>query len=79
MKYCLIIIAIIFATQDSYSQQQAKIDWGPEYKKDGGMFTWNRLIGNDDKYFYVLSKPSKDPEIYKYNTSGELVFPGGEE
>ena len=72
MRY-LIPIFLLFISNSVFSQQSASINWGPEYKKDGGMFSFTRLIGNDDKYFYVLSKPTKDPAIYKYNYKGEMV------
>lgn len=72
MRYCLILIALLLAGLPIYAQQQAHIDWGPEYKKSNRR-TWYHLIGSDDKHFYVLNNSSKESEIYKYDYKGTLV------
>lgn len=60
---------IILAAQD------VKITWGPEYKKDGGMFTLLRYGGHTDKAYYVVEQSTKNTHLvfydFKHNLLGE--------
>lgn len=55
--------------------QEVKIEWGPEYKKDGGMFTFLRYGGHTDKAYYVVEQSMKNTKLFffdfKHNALGE--------
>ncbi len=55
--------------------QDVKIQWGPEYKKDGGMMSFLRYGGHTDKAYYVVEQSMKNTKLYffdfKHNALGE--------
>jgi hypothetical protein len=55
--------------------QDVKITWGPDYKKDGGMFTLLRYGGHTDKAYYVVEQSMKNTKMFffdfKHNALGE--------
>ncbi|HNY55606.1 MAG TPA: hypothetical protein PKI86_08260, partial [Chitinophagales bacterium] len=73
MKKILTILLLFTAT--IVLAQEVKIEWGPEYKKDGGMFTFLRYGGHTDKAYYVVEQSMKNTKLFffdfKHNALGE--------
>ncbi len=71
MKLILSLVLMI-STLATYAQK-FQIKWGPEYKKEGGLFSWDYLLGSDDKYFYALSDPRGKPNVQKFDFNCKLI------
>ncbi len=56
MRILFLSMALLCASLSSFAQK-FQVKWGLEYKKEGGMFSRDFLLGSDGKYFYVLSDP----------------------
>ncbi len=69
----LTLLAVLICTVFTAFSQNFKVTWGPEYKKEGGMWSIDYLLGNDDKYFYALSDPRGKPKVLKFDYTGKLV------
>lgn len=72
IRNILFALVLICTTLPVYSQK-FQVKWGPEYKKEGGMFSADFLLGSDDKYFYVLSDPRGKANLLKFDFTCKLV------
>jgi hypothetical protein len=55
----LLTVLVLLASIAVFAQD-VKITWGPDYKKDGGMFTLLRYGGHTDKAYYVVEQSMKN-------------------
>ncbi len=69
LSLALVLLCAIFTT----SAQSFKVKWGPEYKKEGGLFSIDYLLGNDGKHFYALSSPLGNAKLQKYDYNCKLI------
>ena len=70
------ILTILFAfITVAVIAQEVKITWGPDYKKEGGMFSFLRYGGHTDKAYYVVEQSMKNTKLFffdfKHNPLGE--------
>lgn len=65
MRKTLLLMLIINATFSM--AQDVKITWGPDYKKDGGMFTMLRYGGHTDKAYYVVEQSAKNTKLFFFD------------
>lgn len=70
-----LLIAVLILNALVLPAQDVKIIWGPDYKKDGGMFTGLRYGGHTDKAYYVVEQSMKNTHLaiydFKHNLLGE--------
>lgn len=64
---------MLFCISSSSFAQKFQVNWGPEYKKEGGLYSWDFLLGSDDKYFYALSNPRGKAQVLKFDYTCKLV------
>lgn len=65
--FCLLLLPFLAHSQ-SY-----KPEWGPVYKKEGGLFAPYRLVGMDTDYYYLLMQPRKGGTLLKFDFNHKLV------
>ncbi len=53
--------------------QEVNVKWGPEFKKEGGMFGYQYLAGSTAKNYYVVSQPRKANALLKFDLKHNLV------
>lgn len=58
----ILVISVAFA-----KAQDVKITWGPDYKKDGGMFTMLRYGGHTDQAYYVVEQSAKNTKLFFFD------------
>ena len=69
----LALFCLSFSIQ-SYSQKsEYSVDWGPSYKKEGGLFSTNKLVGIYGKHYYTLSRTRKNSTLLKFDLNHKLV------
>lgn len=66
MRLTLLSLLMTLCTINAVAQK-FEIKWGQEYKKEGGMFSRDYLLGSDSKYFYVLSDPRGKSKVLKFD------------
>lgn len=66
-----LILSLLFTTFGI--SQDYSVEWGPSYKKDGGLFSSNRLMGIYDNHYYSLSTTRKGSTLLKFDMSHKLV------
>lgn len=77
-KICFLFILPIFLALNASAQEKLNVedfhsDWGKTNSIDGGIWTVFDLIGTTDEYYYIVSKPNRDPSILQYNMDHKLV------
>lgn len=72
MRLLLVSLLVAFFAFNSYAQK-FQVKWGPEYKKEGGLFSADYLLGSDDKYFYALSNPGPKANLQKFDFTCKLI------
>jgi hypothetical protein len=72
----LLVFTLLFLFTSSLTFGQKtdySVDWGPSYKKEGGLFSSNQLIGLYGKNYYTLSKTRKSTTLLKFDMNHKLV------
>jgi hypothetical protein len=72
MRILLFSMVLLCASFSSFAQK-FQVKWGLEYKKEGGMFSRDFLLGSDGKYFYVLSDPRGKAKVLKFDFTCKLL------
>ncbi len=74
MKHLLLVLLCFsfFGIPSSFAQS-FKMDWGPEYKKNGGTLDPLEVIGTTVDYFYALTGLGAGPTLLTFNKKKELV------
>lgn len=72
MKPLPIILIAALCTLNTYAKK-FEIKWGPEYKKEGGHFAYDILLGSDENYFYALSNVGPKAKLQKFDFNCKLV------
>lgn len=72
-KFFLLNLCLILSFGALKSQNEYPIDWGPVYKKDGGLFSSMQLIEMDDEYYYLMFDTRKRTTIGKFNHQHKLI------
>jgi len=65
---CLVIITPIFTTAQDY-----EVEWGPIYKRPGGMFSEFSFLGIYGEYYYLVVQTRKENILLKYDLNHKLV------
>ena len=74
MNKILKIIAITtFFFSGSLSAQDYKVEWGPTYKKEGGMFSYYYMAGATPDYYRMIMKPKKANTMLTFDYNHKLV------
>lgn len=73
MKKSMISLLLILGVTLFIKAQTFEVNWGPEYKKSGGMFNREYMLGADGKYFYVFSNPGGKAKILKFDYSASFI------
>lgn len=73
MKRLFLLFTLIIAVSFQANTQSYKVDWGPTYKKDGGLFGYYKLIGIEGDHYYVLMNPKRKNTLLKYDMNHKLV------
>lgn len=61
---------ILFFSINSFAQYD--VDWGPVYKKDGGLFSYFYPAGMDDDNYYLVMKPKKSNDVLTFDLNHKL-------
>jgi len=64
---------LITLTSFNFNSPTYDVNWGPTYKKEGGIFSGYHLVGIHNDHYYVLMQPRKKNLMLKYNMNHELV------
>ncbi|MCB0540712.1 MAG: hypothetical protein R2836_03085 [Chitinophagales bacterium] len=67
------ILLFVFGLSNLIFAQDYKVNWGPTYKKDGGMFARFYLVGGDKDNYYLLMRPKKNNTLLQYNYDHKLM------
>ena len=70
-KLFLLLMAM-FLSFSAFSQSYTA-EWGPDYKKEGGIFGGYQLIGMEGNYYYVLTGGLKKTVLLKFDMNHKLV------
>lgn len=74
MNKILKIIAIsTFFLSSSLNAQDYKVEWGPTYKKEGGMFSYYYMAGATPDNYRMIMKPKKANTMLTFNYDHKLV------
>ena len=57
----------------STANAQYKINWGPIYEKEGGMFSSFYLAGGDENNYFMVMKPKKENNLLKFDFNHKLI------
>ena len=52
---------------------QFKINWGPTYQREGGMFSSFYLAGGDVDNYFVVMRPKKENNLLKFDFNHKLI------
>ncbi len=52
---------------------QFKINWGPTYQREGGMFSSFYLAGGDENNYFMVMKPKKENNLLKFDFNHKLI------
>ena len=50
----------------STANAQYKINWGPTYQREGGMFSSFYLAGGDENNYFMVMKPKKENNLLRF-------------
>ncbi len=57
----------------STANAQYKINWGPTYQREGGMFSSFYLAGGDENNYFMVMKPKKENNLLKFDFNHKLI------
>ena len=64
MKSLLSLLTLLFFISIQTNAQSYEVDWGPTYKKEGGLFSSYRLVGIEGDYYLSLIHISEPTRPY---------------
>jgi len=73
MKKIIFFTLLLFTSIFNATSQTYEVDWGPSYKKDGGLFGYYSLIGIYEDHYYILMNPKRKNTLLKYDMNHKLV------
>lgn len=75
MKKLILLFLLTFIAYN-YGISQAddyKVEWGPVYKKEYGLFSIFELLGIRDNHYYLLAGTLKSPTLLKFDLNHKLI------
>lgn len=73
MKNLIVVIGLTFLFSLPVFSQDYKIDWGPSYKREGGIWASNNIIGVYGNHYYTLNKSRKSSTLLKFDMKHKLI------
>ncbi|MFN8282711.1 MAG: hypothetical protein U0U67_05820 [Chitinophagales bacterium] len=73
MKKIILLSTVFCLFFASLKAQPFNIKWGPEYKKDGGMFSFLKFGGFTNSAYYVLTQGTRNTKIAVYDFNHNLI------
>ena len=73
MKKTIQVLFCLFLLPFLGHSQSYKPEWGPVYKKEGGLFAPYRLVGMDNDHYYLLMQPRKGGTLLKFDFNHKLA------
>ena len=70
---CLFIIPLTFIFSFGVLFSQNDVEWGPVYKKEGGLFSYFYPAGMDDNNYYLVMRPRKSNSVITFDLDHKLV------
>lgn len=62
-----LITVLLSAISIIANAQELKINWGPEYKKEGAFYNFLRYGGHTDKAYYVVQQSLSESKLFIYD------------
>lgn len=73
MKRLTLIYSFLILFTVSGFTQNYEVDWGPTYKKEGGLFSTLKLVGVYGDNYYAVSSTRKNSTLLKFDKTHKLV------
>ena len=73
MKKSYLLLLVCFLIGGQVFCQNYAPNWGPIYKKEGGLFASYKLVGIDDDHYYVIVFSKKINTLLTYDMDHKLV------
>ncbi|MEM7104461.1 MAG: hypothetical protein AAF502_15095 [Bacteroidota bacterium] len=70
IPFALLLICFSFSHYDS---PDYKVNWGPEYKVEGGLYSSFYPVGLIDDHYYIVSRPKNANTLLKFDLNHKLV------
>ena len=62
-----LITFLLLAFSITTNAQEIKVNWGPEYKKEGAFYNFLRYGGHTDKAYYVVQQSLSESKLFIYD------------
>lgn len=72
MKKTYLISLLLMSFSVGFSQEYS-VDWGPEYRKEGGLFSFFYMAGMTADNYHLIMQPRRNKTLLTFDTDHKLV------